>query len=52
MQGNSVFNANKRTRQGVGLGDLAGQELRSEIPRGSIYAIYNTRNSASTTARL
>ena len=43
VQGNSVFNADKRTRQGVGLGDLAGQELRGEIPRGSIYAIYNTQ---------
>ena len=43
VQGNSVFNADKRTRQGVGLGDLAGQELRGEIPRGSIFAIYNTQ---------
>ncbi len=43
VQGNSVFNADKRTRQGVGLGNLAEQELRGEIPRGSIYAIYNTQ---------
>ena len=43
VQGNSVFNADKRTRQGVGLGDMAGQELRGEIPRGSIFAIYNTQ---------
>ena len=42
-RGNSVFNADKRTRQGVGLGDMAGQELRGEIPRGSIFAIYNTQ---------
>ena len=43
VRGVSVFNADKRTRQGVGLGDLAGQELRGEIPRGSIFAIYNTQ---------
>ena len=43
VQGVSVFNADKRTRQGVGLGDLAEQELRGEIPRGSIFAIYNTQ---------
>ena len=43
VQGNSVFNADKRTRQGVGLGDLAGQELRGELPRGYIFAIYNTQ---------
>ncbi|NKI90760.1 TonB-linked SusC/RagA family outer membrane protein [Hymenobacter sp. 1B] len=43
VQGVSVFNADKRTRQGVGLGDLAEQELRGSIPRGSIFAIYNTQ---------
>ncbi len=43
MQGVSVFNADKRTRQGVGLGNLAEQELRGSIPRGSIFAIYNTQ---------
>ena len=42
VQGNSVFNADKRTRQGVGLGDFAERELRGEVPRGSIFAIYNT----------
>ena len=43
VQGGSVFNADKRTRQGVGLGNLAGQELRGELPRGYIFAIYNTQ---------
>ncbi|WP_310396438.1 SusC/RagA family TonB-linked outer membrane protein [Hymenobacter sp.] len=43
VRGVSVFNADKRTRQGVGLGDLAGQELRGELPRGYIFAIYNTQ---------
>ncbi|RYU79129.1 SusC/RagA family TonB-linked outer membrane protein [Hymenobacter persicinus] len=43
VQGVDVFNADLRTRQGVGLGDLAEQELRGEIPRGSIFAIYNTQ---------
>lgn len=43
VRGVSVFNADKRTRQGVGLGDLAAQELRGELPRGSIFAIYNTQ---------
>ncbi|MBH8558500.1 SusC/RagA family TonB-linked outer membrane protein [Hymenobacter negativus] len=43
VQGVSVFNADKRTRQGVGLGDMAEQELRGSIPRGSIFAIYNTQ---------
>ncbi|OWP63180.1 SusC/RagA family TonB-linked outer membrane protein [Hymenobacter amundsenii] len=43
VQGVDVFNADKRTRQGVGLGDLAEQELRGEIPRGYIFSIYNTQ---------
>ncbi|WP_375447482.1 SusC/RagA family TonB-linked outer membrane protein [uncultured Fibrella sp.] len=42
VQGLQVFNADKRTRQGVGLGDYAAKELTGEIPRGYIYAIYNT----------
>ncbi len=44
VQGVSVFNADKRTRQGVGLGDVAGQELRGDIARGYIFAIYNTQS--------
>jgi hypothetical protein len=43
VQGVSVFNADKRTRQGVGLGDLAEQELRGELPRGYIFSVYNTQ---------
>ncbi|MGI4831886.1 MAG: SusC/RagA family TonB-linked outer membrane protein [Janthinobacterium lividum] len=43
VQGVSVFNADKRTRQGVGLGDYAEQELRGELPRGYVFAIYNTQ---------
>lgn len=43
VQGFSVFNADKRTRQGVGLGNLAEQELRGELPRGYIFAVYNTQ---------
>jgi hypothetical protein len=43
VQGVSVFNADKRTRQGVGLGDMAEKELRGELPRGYIFAIYNTQ---------
>jgi TonB-linked SusC/RagA family outer membrane protein len=43
VRGVSVFNADKRTRQGVGLGDLAEQELRGDLPRGYIFAIYNTQ---------
>jgi TonB-linked SusC/RagA family outer membrane protein len=43
VQGVDVFNADKRTRQGVGLGDYAERELRGELPRGYIFAIYNTQ---------
>ncbi len=43
VQGSDVFNADKRTRQGVGLGDYAEQELRGEIKRGYIFGIYNTQ---------
>ena len=43
VRGVSVFNADKRTRQGVGLGNLAEQELRGQLPRGYIFAIYNTQ---------
>ncbi len=43
VQGLDVFNADKRTRQGVGLGDYAERELRGELPRGYIFGIYNTQ---------
>ncbi len=40
VQGVDVFDADKRTRQGVGLGKLAEQELTGELPRGYIAGIY------------
>lgn len=40
VQGFDVFDADKRTRQGVGLGRLAEQELSGELPRGYIAGIY------------
>lgn len=40
VQGFDVFDADKRTRQGVGLGTLAEQELSGELPRGYIAGIY------------
>ncbi len=42
VQGVSVFNADKRTRQGVGIGNYAEKELKGELTRGYIYALYNT----------
>jgi TonB-linked SusC/RagA family outer membrane protein len=43
VQGVDVFNADKRTRQGVGLGEYAEQELRGTLKRGYIFGIYNTQ---------
>jgi TonB-linked SusC/RagA family outer membrane protein len=40
VQGQSVFNADRRTRQGVGIGDFAEKEMKGELPRGYIYSIY------------
>lgn len=40
IQGMDVFDADKRTRQGVGLGEFAEKELTGELPRGYIWAIY------------
>ena len=40
IQGMDVFDADKRTRQGVGIGEFAEQELSGELPRGWIWAIY------------
>jgi TonB-linked SusC/RagA family outer membrane protein len=40
VYGNEVFNADKRTRQGVGIGDYAEKEYKGELPRGYINAIY------------
>ena len=42
VQGMEVFNADRRTRQGVGIGDYAEKELKGELPRGYVYSIYNT----------
>ncbi|HUC80506.1 MAG TPA: SusC/RagA family TonB-linked outer membrane protein [Flavisolibacter sp.] len=40
--GQKVFNADRRTRQGVGIGDYSEKELKGELPRGYIFAVYNT----------
>ncbi|RYF86155.1 MAG: SusC/RagA family TonB-linked outer membrane protein [Chitinophagaceae bacterium] len=40
--GQEIFNADRRTRQGVGIGDYSEKELKGELPRGYIFAIYNT----------
>jgi outer membrane receptor protein involved in Fe transport len=40
VQGVDVFNADWRTRQGVGNGELAEQEQRGLIPRGYISGVY------------
>jgi TonB-linked SusC/RagA family outer membrane protein len=39
LRGSDVFNADKRTRQNVGIGDLAEKELRGELPRGYIFSL-------------
>ncbi len=40
--GQEVFNADRRTRQGVGFGDLAEKEIKGEIPRGYVFSVYTT----------
>ncbi len=40
VQGVDVFNADFRTRQGVGNGKVAEQEHRGQLPRGYISSIY------------
>lgn len=40
--GQEVFNADRRTRQGVGFGDLAEKETKGELPRGYIFSLYAT----------
>lgn len=40
VNGFDVFDADKRTRQGVGVGKMAEQELTGELPRGYIASIY------------
>ncbi len=39
VQGVSVFNADKRTRENVGIGPIAEKEMKGEIVRGYIFAI-------------
>jgi TonB-linked SusC/RagA family outer membrane protein len=40
MQGFDIFDADKRTRQGVGIGEYAEKELSGELPRGWVWSIY------------
>ncbi len=40
--GQEVFNADRRTRQGVGIGDYAEKEAKGQLPRGYIWSIYAT----------
>jgi TonB-linked SusC/RagA family outer membrane protein len=40
VKGVDVFNADWRTRQGVGNGELAEQEHRGQLPRGYISTVY------------
>lgn len=39
VQGVEVFNADKRTRNNVGIGDIADQEMRGEVARGTVFAL-------------
>jgi len=39
VQGNQVFNADKRTRENVGIGPLTEQEMNGTLKRGYIFAI-------------
>lgn len=41
VSGGDIWDADYRTRQGVGSGGLVAQELKGELPRGYIYSIYN-----------
>ncbi len=43
VSGGDIWDADYRTRQGVGSGDLVRQELAGELPRGYIYSIYNVQ---------
>jgi TonB-linked SusC/RagA family outer membrane protein len=40
VQGNDVFNADFRTRQGVGNGKVAEMEHRGQLPRGWVNSVY------------
>lgn len=39
VQGLQVFNADKRTRNNVGIGDVAEAEMKGTMPRGSVFAL-------------
>ncbi len=41
VQGGEVFNADKRTRNNVGIGDLAEAEMRGTVPRGYVFSLVN-----------
>jgi TonB-linked SusC/RagA family outer membrane protein len=41
VSGGDIWDADYRTRQGTGAGQLVAQELSGELPRGYIYSIYN-----------
>jgi TonB-linked SusC/RagA family outer membrane protein len=41
VQGNEVFNADKRTRNNVGIGDIAQKEMTGELPRGYVFSLVN-----------
>ncbi|MBL7815630.1 MAG: SusC/RagA family TonB-linked outer membrane protein [Saprospiraceae bacterium] len=38
VEGMEIWNADKRTRNNVGIGQIAEQELKGEVPRGSVAA--------------
>lgn len=40
VQGFDVFNADRRTRQGIGNGEYSEAELKGELPRGYIWSSY------------
>lgn len=40
--GQEVWNQDRRTRQGVGIGDVSEKELKGEVPRGYIWSFYDT----------
>jgi len=41
VQGFEVFNADKRTRNNVGIGDIAEAEMRGTLPRGYVFSLVN-----------
>jgi TonB-linked SusC/RagA family outer membrane protein len=41
VHGYDVFNADRRTRQGIGNGEYAEREMKGELPRGYIWSSYS-----------